>query len=121
MTLGDYLPTRIPLFRQVLSPRSRVAEQAREVSGSQGVVEPCLVSGLDFQRARRSVVRPRKVFDAASGNSIGFHEITWQIRALRLDRGELGYWLSPAHQRKGIMTEAVQAVSKAVRRRTVSS
>ena len=42
--------------------------------------------------------------------SIGFHEITWQIRAFRLDRAELGYWLSPAHQRKGFMTEAVQAI-----------
>jgi|MudIll2142460700_1097286.scaffolds.fasta_scaffold582228_2 ribosomal-protein-alanine N-acetyltransferase len=42
--------------------------------------------------------------------SIGFHEITWKVRAFRLDRAELGYWLSPAHQRKGFMTEAVQAI-----------
>ena len=42
--------------------------------------------------------------------AIGFHEICWQVRAFRLDRAELGYWLSPAHQRKGLMTEAVQAV-----------
>jgi RimJ/RimL family protein N-acetyltransferase len=48
--------------------------------------------------------------DGKAIGSIGFHEITWQIRAMRLDRGELGYWLAPAYQRKGIMTEAVQAV-----------
>ena len=42
--------------------------------------------------------------------SIGFHEITWKVRAFRLDRAELGYWLSPEHQRKGFMTEAVQAI-----------
>ena len=42
--------------------------------------------------------------------SIGFHEVCWQLRALRVDRGELGYWLAPAHHRKGLMTEAVQAV-----------
>jgi [ribosomal protein S5]-alanine N-acetyltransferase len=42
--------------------------------------------------------------------SIGFHEITWQVRAFRLDRAELGYWLAPSHQRKGFMTEAVEAV-----------
>ena len=42
--------------------------------------------------------------------SIGFHEMCWQVRAFRLDRGELGYWLAPSHQKKGFMTEAVQAV-----------
>jgi len=42
--------------------------------------------------------------------SIGFHEITWQVRAFRLDRGELGYWLAPSHQKQGFMTEAVNAV-----------
>ena len=42
--------------------------------------------------------------------AIGLHEIAWQVRAFRLDRAELGYWLATAHQRKGIMTEAVQAI-----------
>jgi len=31
-------------------------------------------------------------------------------RALRYDRGELAYWCSPSHQRKGIMTEAGRCV-----------
>ena len=44
--------------------------------------------------------------------SIGFHEITWHVRAFRLDRAELGYWLAPAHQKQGFMTEAVQAVAR---------
>ena len=42
--------------------------------------------------------------------AIGLHEIAWQVRAFRLDRAELGYWLATGHQRKGIMTEAVQAI-----------
>jgi ribosomal-protein-alanine N-acetyltransferase len=42
--------------------------------------------------------------------AIGLQEIVWQLRALRVDRGELGYWMSPAYQRRGLMTEAVQAV-----------
>lgn len=48
--------------------------------------------------------------DGTAIGSIGFHDITWQVRAFRLDRAELGYWLAPAHQRTGLMTEAVQAV-----------
>lgn len=42
--------------------------------------------------------------------TIGFHHITWRVRAFRFDRGELGYWLAPAHHRQGLMTEAVQAI-----------
>ncbi len=42
--------------------------------------------------------------------SISLHEIVWQMRAFRLDRGELGFWLATAHQKQGLMTEAVQAV-----------
>ncbi len=49
-------------------------------------------------------------YEGKAIGSIGFHELVWQVRAFRLDRGELGYWLSPAHQKKGIMTEAVNAV-----------
>jgi ribosomal-protein-alanine N-acetyltransferase len=42
--------------------------------------------------------------------TIGLHDIVWQARAFRMDRGVLGYWLAAAHQRKGLMTEAVQAI-----------
>lgn len=42
--------------------------------------------------------------------SVGFHDITWQVRAFRFDRAELGYWLVPSQQRKGLMTEVVEAV-----------
>lgn len=42
--------------------------------------------------------------------TIGLHEIVWQARAFRMDRGALGYWLATAHQRKGFMTEAVQGI-----------
>jgi len=42
--------------------------------------------------------------------SIGFHAICWQVRALRLDRAELGFWLAPALWGQGLMTEAAHAV-----------
>ncbi|HLL23997.1 MAG TPA: GNAT family protein [Kofleriaceae bacterium] len=48
--------------------------------------------------------------DGRAIGSIGFHDIAWQVRAFRLDRAELGYWLAPAAHRQGLMTEAVQAV-----------
>jgi RimJ/RimL family protein N-acetyltransferase len=41
---------------------------------------------------------------------VGFHDICWQVRALRLDRGDLGYWLAPALWGQGLMTEAAHAV-----------
>ena len=41
---------------------------------------------------------------------VSFDEIEWQLRALRVDRTELGYWLAPAHWGKGLMTEAASAV-----------
>ncbi len=68
-----------------------------------------------IERARHVVATGEEVkwaieHEGQAIGSIGFHEVIWQVRAFRLDRAELGYWLSPAHQRKGLMTEAVQAV-----------
>jgi [ribosomal protein S5]-alanine N-acetyltransferase len=45
----------------------------------------------------------------ASG-SIGLHDIQWESRAWRLDRGELGFWLAPALWGKQIMSEAAREV-----------
>jgi [ribosomal protein S5]-alanine N-acetyltransferase len=41
--------------------------------------------------------------------SIGFDDIIWEMRALRLDRTELGYWIAPQVWNKGLMTEAATA------------
>ncbi len=41
---------------------------------------------------------------------IALDGITWQLRALRVDRATLGYWLAPALWGKGFMTEAATAV-----------
>jgi len=41
---------------------------------------------------------------------IGLDGITWEQRAWRVDRAELGYWLAPALQGQGLMTEAAHAV-----------
>jgi [ribosomal protein S5]-alanine N-acetyltransferase len=46
--------------------------------------------------------------DAVIGN-IAIGTIRWFLGALRVDRGEIGFWLAPAHQNKGYMTEAAGA------------
>jgi ribosomal-protein-alanine N-acetyltransferase len=44
--------------------------------------------------------------------TIGLHGIAWQLRAWRVDRAELGYWLAPELHRQGLMTEAATAVTR---------
>ena len=41
---------------------------------------------------------------------IGLGSITWQDRALRCDRAELGYWLAPPLWGQGLVTEAARGV-----------
>jgi RimJ/RimL family protein N-acetyltransferase len=45
--------------------------------------------------------------------SIDLHELAYDLRAWRVDRAELGYWLAPPLWRHGLMTEAAQAVVQA--------
>jgi ribosomal-protein-alanine N-acetyltransferase len=45
----------------------------------------------------------------ASG-MIGLHAIRWHVRAWRVDRAEMGYWLAPRLAGQGLMSEAAQAV-----------
>jgi ribosomal-protein-alanine N-acetyltransferase len=44
--------------------------------------------------------------------SIGLEAIVFAMRALRMDRAELGFWLAPEHWNKGLMTEASEAVMR---------
>jgi [ribosomal protein S5]-alanine N-acetyltransferase len=49
-----------------------------------------------------------------AGNVIGcagLHDIRWTLRALRIDRAELGYWIGRPHWGRGLMTEAAAAVT----------
>lgn len=41
---------------------------------------------------------------------IGLHGITRNVRAWRVDRAELGYWIGPPFQNRGFATEAAGAV-----------
>jgi len=41
---------------------------------------------------------------------IGLHRITRTYRAWRVDRGDLGYWIGPPHQKHGFATEAAREV-----------
>jgi ribosomal-protein-alanine N-acetyltransferase len=42
--------------------------------------------------------------------SIGLDSMVFALRAWRIDRAELGFWLAPEHWNKGLMTEAGDAV-----------
>ncbi len=48
--------------------------------------------------------------DGKAVGCIGLDGVIWQVRALRYDRAELGYWLAPALWRQGLMTDAASAV-----------
>src|SRR5262249_55663572 len=41
---------------------------------------------------------------------IGLHEITRKMRAWRMERAELGYWIAPAFQNRGLVTEAARTL-----------
>jgi RimJ/RimL family protein N-acetyltransferase len=43
---------------------------------------------------------------------VALDAITWNIRALRSDRAELGYWIAPEHEGKGLMTEAATLATR---------
>jgi ribosomal-protein-alanine N-acetyltransferase len=48
--------------------------------------------------------------EGRAAGCIGFGGIRWEMRAWRVDRAELGYWLTPALTKQGLMTEAALAV-----------
>jgi [ribosomal protein S5]-alanine N-acetyltransferase len=43
---------------------------------------------------------------------VGLHGITWGVRATRVDRAEMGYWIAKPFWRKGLMTEAATAATR---------
>jgi ribosomal-protein-alanine N-acetyltransferase len=67
----------------------------------------------------------REAFDRRTGVSwviehagrvvgaVSLHDLEFELRAWRVDRGELGYWIAPALWGKGLVTEAAQAVVRA--------
>lgn len=44
--------------------------------------------------------------------AIGLHGIVWALRASRVDKAELGYWLGRPHWGKGLITEAATEVTR---------
>jgi [ribosomal protein S5]-alanine N-acetyltransferase len=44
--------------------------------------------------------------------TIGLDGITWEMRAWRVDRAEVGFWLAPPMWKQGLMTEAALAVMR---------
>lgn len=49
-------------------------------------------------------------YEDAPVGTIGLHDVTFQMRALRVDRAELGYWLAPSLWNQGLVTEAATAI-----------
>jgi ribosomal-protein-alanine N-acetyltransferase len=41
--------------------------------------------------------------------SVGLDSMVFELRAVRIDRAELGFWLAPEHWNKGLITEAADA------------
>jgi [ribosomal protein S5]-alanine N-acetyltransferase len=50
--------------------------------------------------------------DGRAMGTISLDDIQFALRALRVDRAELGYWIAPALHGRGMMTEAAQAVMR---------
>jgi RimJ/RimL family protein N-acetyltransferase len=50
--------------------------------------------------------------EGAVVGTIGLHDITWAVRAARVDQAELGFWIAPASQGKGLTTEAARNVTR---------
>jgi [ribosomal protein S5]-alanine N-acetyltransferase len=50
--------------------------------------------------------------EGAPVGCVGLHGIKWGVRALRVDRAELGYWIAKPFWRKGLMTEAATAATR---------
>ncbi len=50
------------------------------------------------------------VHDGKVAGTISLEGIRWEMRAWRVDRGEIGYWLAPPLWNKGLMTEAAHQV-----------
>jgi ribosomal-protein-alanine N-acetyltransferase len=48
--------------------------------------------------------------DGALAGVVGLHDITRTLRAWRVDRAELGYWVAPPFQNRGFVTEAARAL-----------
>jgi ribosomal-protein-alanine N-acetyltransferase len=49
------------------------------------------------------------VHDGRASGCVGLDGIRWEMRALRIDRAELGYWIAPPLRGHGLMTEAAEA------------
>jgi ribosomal-protein-serine acetyltransferase len=50
------------------------------------------------------------VHEGAVTGVISVEGIRWEMRAWRVDKAEMGYWLGRPHWSKGLMSEAAQAV-----------
>jgi ribosomal-protein-alanine N-acetyltransferase len=50
--------------------------------------------------------------EGAPVGCLGLHGITWALRALRVDRAEMGYWIARPFWGKGLMTEAATAATR---------
>jgi RimJ/RimL family protein N-acetyltransferase len=52
------------------------------------------------------------VIDGRAHGCIGLSGITWEFRAWRIDRAELGYWLGKPYWNQGLMSEATLAATR---------
>jgi len=96
-----------PLFRLVQANRAYLAEWLPWAAGESGVE-----THLEFIRASEQQLADDNGFQSAilGGDEIvgviGFHRVDWVNRAT-----SIGYWIGAANQGRGIVTEAVRALT----------
>lgn len=57
-------------------------------------------------------LRAREQLTETLAGIVGLHGITRTVRAWRVDRAELGYWIGPPFQNRGFATEAARAAMR---------
>jgi len=86
-------------------PRYMTWDAHKERSETEGFVRAS-VTARNEHAAYTWSIREDGVFSGL----VTLDEIIRELRALRMDRAELGYWCAPPQQNRGVITEAARAV-----------
>lgn len=101
---GD-APALWPYVSDPELPRHMTWEAHRELAQTEAFVSAMAkarAAGTNFVWAMQR--------DGVLVGLIGLHDVTRTHLAWRMDRAELGYWIGPAHQGQGLVTEAARAL-----------
>jgi RimJ/RimL family protein N-acetyltransferase len=86
-------------------PRHMSWAAHQDLTETRAVIRGILQSITDGKGAVWAVLRDDRLI-----GTIGLHDLQWSMRALRYDRAEIGYWITPPAWGQGFATEATHAV-----------